>query len=76
MKIEYNIRKQKNSNKNTVRRIWKLMAVTGCTNQRFPNRYANWVAIRGVSNENSRSIQYTFWIDAITIQYDENATLI
>ena len=76
MKIEYNIRKQKNSNKNTVRRIWKLMAVTGCTNQRFPNRYANWVAIRGVSNENSRPIQYTFWIDVITIQYDENATLI
>lgn len=76
MKIEYNIRKQKNSNKNTVRRIWKLMAVTGCTNQRFPNRYANWVAIRGVSNENSRPIRYTFWIDAVTIQYDENATLI
>ena len=76
MKIEYNIRKQKNSNKNTVRRIWKLMAVTGCTNQRFSNRYANWFAIRGVSNENSRPIQYTFWIDAITIQYDENATLI
>ena len=30
--------------------------------------------IRQVSNENSRTVQYVFCIDLISIRYDENVT--